>query len=573
MATFVVTDTVELDAAFQAAADGDRIELAGGDYAISVNLTGRDFATGLTIASADPNDRAVLTDSLLIENCSGITFEGIDLQAATLAPNYSWSRVQLRNSSDITLRDMTIEGHIPDTIEGTDPDSVAATRDIPLTGYGYEFGVLARNVDGLVMEGVELADLRVGLRLNGATNVTIDDLDLHHTREGVNFNDVTNMVIENSYFHDLNPWYDPDGKFGDHPDMIQYWGVNSASGVHGITIRDNFFYQPEGARAQSIFGHLNKADPGVTATDFLITGNTIINASANAIKISDVVNMEISNNILLPNAEDLTYSDYPRISLLDVDNVQITGNTLLPRNNGKILNLNATEMAAMNVTESGNTLLSPTSTDVDYWKHTYDQVITTLPYIYTDPGPGTGTGGGGGTDPNDPNGGGGGLVDVILITGTAAKDNLTDRAYSHDAVNHFQGLAGKDKLTDTGGDDILEGGLGADTFIFDNRKNGDEVSHDLVMDLNFSDGDRLRIMNNQPGSYSDDLDPSNNMIVSPNGSSVTLRSLADLVELQAGATVDIAANATDTGVVLTIHDDVDKYIELQGILMSDLGLG
>ncbi|MEV8468171.1 right-handed parallel beta-helix repeat-containing protein [Fluviibacterium sp. DFM31] len=552
MTTFQVTTAAGLVAAFQSAADGDRIELAAGDYS-AVVLKNRAFAQDITIASADPNARAVLTETLLIRAASGITIEGIDLEAASLAPTRNTSRVQLRDSADITLRDMTLTGHLPDATEGTDPDSAAATRNIPLTGYGYEFGLLVRDTDGVVIEDVEITDVRTALRLNGAADVTVSGLELHHTREGVNLSDVSNLVIENSYFHDLTPWRDPDGNTGDHPDFIQYWGTNSATGLQGLTIRDNIFYQPEGARSQSIFGHLDGAPAGVTSSDFTITGNTIINGSPNAISIYDTANVVISDNIVLPNGEDLTHTEYPRIILSDVDGAVVTGNTLVPYWNGSVLNLDAAEMAAMNVTESGNTLLSLDPAAPDYWKILHDQLLATLP---GQPGP---------PDTGVPG-------DAVVLAGTTDNDVLTDRATDQGQVTHIQGLEGNDKITDTGGDDWLEGGLGADRFIFDNRKSGDAASADVVMDLDFAAGDTLRFLTSLAGSFSDALDPSNTLNVNSNGTSVTLNSLADLVELQAGASVAIAANADDSGVVLTVHDAADHEVELLGILMSDLGL-
>lgn len=121
MTTYMVTTTAELESAFNTAVDGDRIELAAGSYDTPVSLMNRDFATGLTITSADPADRAVLTDALMIQSCSGVIFEGIDVQADSLAPNESWNRVELLDSSDITLRDVLIKGYIPTASEGSTP--------------------------------------------------------------------------------------------------------------------------------------------------------------------------------------------------------------------------------------------------------------------------------------------------------------------------------------------------------------------------------------------------------------------------------------------------------------------
>lgn len=144
---------------------------------------------------------------------------------ASLAKSYSWNQVQILSSSDITLRDVLIDGYLPDSSDGAvDPTSTAATRNSILDGMGYGNGLLLRNTDDVVLEDLEISNLRVALRLNGADDTTITGLELHHTREGVNMNDTTDVLIADSYFHDLLPWYDPDGTSGDHPDFIQFWG-------------------------------------------------------------------------------------------------------------------------------------------------------------------------------------------------------------------------------------------------------------------------------------------------------------------------------------------------------------
>lgn len=559
MTTHLVTNTAELHAAFNAAADGDRIELAGGNYG-AVKLLDRDFAQGITLAQADPGNPAVMTHSLYIKGCSGITIDGIDLDAAGLAKSFSWTRAQIRDSSDITLRDMLIDGYIPTAADGAvDPTSVEAIRSGMLDGYAYENGLMLRGTDGVTLENVEISNLRVGLRLNTTSNTTVTGLDLHDCREGVNFNEASDLLIQNSIFQNLKPWYDPDGHKGDHGDMIQFWGVNSTTGVHGITIQDNVFIQPVGTHAQTIFGHLTKAPEGVTASDFTITGNTIISGSANAIKLSHVTDAVIADNILLPNSEALTYNNYARISLKNVDNVQVDGNTLLPRHNGDVLNLDATQMANQNVTVTNTTFLSDVPTDPNYWKLVHDAILAGP----VDPAPGVVLS----PAPVAP------VITAEEIAGTDAAETLTDRRTAPDEESYFRGFGGNDKIIDTGGNDWLEGGEGADQFIFDTRKSGSDTSHDVVLDLNFAEGDSLRFLTGMDGLFSDDVDPTHKMRVSSDGASVIVRGVDDLVELQAGNALRIDAQDDGSGVMITLYDEVARTIELDSIQMSDLGLG
>ena len=70
----------ELKTAFAEAGDGDVIKLAPGDYG-SVRLRDKDFDTDVTITSADPGNRAVFDQYLELNDVSGVTIKGIDVEA------------------------------------------------------------------------------------------------------------------------------------------------------------------------------------------------------------------------------------------------------------------------------------------------------------------------------------------------------------------------------------------------------------------------------------------------------------------------------------------------------------
>lgn len=100
-----------------------------------------------------------------------------------------------------------------------------------------------------------------------------------------------------------------------------------------------------------------------------------------------------------------------------------------------------------------------------------------------------------GGDGNDQLLGGGG--DDILIGG-----NGNDELRGDGGADHLFGGAGNDTLKGSGGGfDVLNGGAGADTFIFRGLDRNDHASvggrtvlhHELIEDLSFAEGDRLQL--------------------------------------------------------------------------------
>lgn len=360
----LVQSSAELRDAFASANDGDVIKLAPGDYG-STLLRDRDFNTDVTITSADSGNRAVFDDSLEFNNVSGVTVEDIDIEASGIASSAWTSRLQVVRSEDVTLRDISLEGHIP-----TSSEESSGGRLDPHEGYGYENGMRLRWSENVTLEDIEFSNVRQALAIGDSNNTTISNVNVHDVREGINLNDANNTLIEDSWFHDFKPYQ------GDHPDMIQYWGTDS--GVQGLTIRDNLLDQADGW-TQSIFGHFNGRPDNVTGSDFVITGNTIINNHPNAIRIREIDGFEISDNRLLPNDPDYDYRRLPQITLLDSQNGEVSGNFLLPRWDGSVVNLSAEAQNASNIDVYDNVALSADPGSEFYWADLLDGDLPEAP--------------------------------------------------------------------------------------------------------------------------------------------------------------------------------------------------
>lgn len=111
------------------------------------------------------------------------------------------------------------------------------------------------------------------------------------------------------------------------------------------------------------------------------------------------------------------------------------------------------------------------------------------------------------------------------------------------------GGGGGDRLRDGKGDDVLAGGDGADQFVFDLRT-ATGPSHDIVTDLDFGEGDVLRV-----------LLPDRTL---------WLRSLADLDAALDAGTVTVAGVAEGDGVAIALAADPGRIIDLAFLEGADL---
>ncbi len=347
----LVHNATELKAAFSAAVDGDRIELAAGAVIDSyVRLKDEQFSTGVTITSQDPNNPGVFTAGLELFQVSNVTITDVDFRFDSFP---SVDALFVRSSDHITLQNLDFDGYVPTAADGVDPYDPATKGNDPIIGYGSGRGLRIMNVDTLSVADVSMQDYNNAIRLEDLTNGDLTRLDLEGMRDGITFTDVVGLSITDSYIHDFKPWLV--GSTKDHPDMIQYWGKYGTLGNHDVTIQGNVFEQSTGW-TQTIFGEMRKSPAGITATDFHILDNVIINGQQNAVRLDGVDNAQIENNLFLPNVPG---ANFPRIDLRNTTNYTLTGNVLAQSG---VIGLSDSATEAL-----GNQLLSKTPTDPDYW--------------------------------------------------------------------------------------------------------------------------------------------------------------------------------------------------------------
>lgn len=568
MTIVTVSNASQLQAAFASAKDGDRIELAAGNYG-SVTLSGRNFASGVTVTSADPANQAVLED-LKINKVTGLTLSDVTVDGTALGPNGNLvNRVFVSNSQNLTFSGLTIEGHIPTAAEGVDPDAASTTRMQAIAGYGYDLGLRFLDCSNITVSQSDFADLRSAVALTRVTNITLTGLDIHDVREGVNMSDVRGVTIEQSQFHDFEPWQSSTGLIGDHPDMIQFWGTNASYGVHDLTIRNNMFVQTEdNLPTQTIFGSVLNSGAGVTATNFIIEDNVIVNGHVNAIALYGVDGVLIDDNLILPNSRsinDPTPLNTPSIVLVATQNATISGNSYVPVSGTQDIKVNLNDPTIH--VASDNVVMSTNPTSALYWRNYAGSLLDSTTGGLGTPGGSTGTGGGSGGSGSGSggNGGSGGSgaistvvqpgmtpaeiihafgADAIQVLNGSAGDDLMNY-YTGTAPRVLVGWAGKDHLTGGSGNDLLIGGDGADKFVFDLRQTG-PASHDIVGDLDFSAGDRVQI-----------LVPNDSIILSGTASILSAEAAGEIsIQTLANGGLEITV-AADPGRVIELHSTFD----------------
>ena len=134
-----------------------------------------------------------------------------------------------------------------------------------------------------------------------------------------------------------------------------------------------------------------------------------------------------------------------------------------------------------------------------------------------------------------------------VIQGTTGDDVLRAKA----AGSVLVGGDGNDRLRESSGDDVLAGGAGADQFVFDLRTAGGP-SRDVITDLDFTEGDVLRILWNLPDG------------------GIRLQTLADLdLAIQSGL-LDVVEQPDGQSVTIAAAIAPDRVLELAFLDGMDL---
>lgn len=213
----IASNVNELKSAIRNAAGGEVILLAPGDYD-ALALSNLHFDVPVTIRSSDNDNRAVFSNQIYLNNVSGLNFVQTDVGGG--APLAMWqSRVMLRDSENIQFTDLAVAGMVRDA--SIDQDDPALSAAESLLGAPHEYGVSINGSQNISLNQLDITGVITGTTIASSENVWIADSEFHHLRsDGIQIRNSSSLIIERNYFHDFNPWINPEGGGSDHPDAI-----------------------------------------------------------------------------------------------------------------------------------------------------------------------------------------------------------------------------------------------------------------------------------------------------------------------------------------------------------------
>jgi parallel beta-helix repeat protein len=257
-----VTDVAQLKSALASAHGGETIRLAPGAYTGLGRLTGLNYASRLTITSADASQPAVVMPFWVVKS-SNIAFTHIEFSGAGSADPHLF---RVYASTNIAFDHDSFRGDM-DGPPSADPSS----------------GVSFFSSANISVTNSDFTHLYAGIGVGTTSGAVVRNNSFHQMRcDGIDVASSVSIVIENNVFTDFHP------ATGDHPDAIQLWGGGSSDN----TISGNLYVRGAGAPIQGVFGGY---DPPF-AKNVTISNNIIVGGGYSGIAISNAENFAVLSN-------------------------------------------------------------------------------------------------------------------------------------------------------------------------------------------------------------------------------------------------------------------------------------
>jgi Ca2+-binding RTX toxin-like protein len=488
-----------LSSALALAQGGDVIRLLAGVYG-DVSISGKNFASDVTITSADPSHAAVLS-SLNISSSSGIHLNGVNVAYTPTAATMSWSSAVMINASHgITITGGVMVGG--DAVNGVAQTATALDRTGNVLGLPAGRAITIQNSSGVTVSGTDISHFDRGIELFKADTVTLNGNDIHDLRQTAILGGGSNLTIENNNLHDSHPWKLGDvASQGDHADFIAlFTDTGQTAADSNIVITGNTMAQGAGAPILGMW--MQGGDAGFT--NVTISGNIIEVANNQGIMLQDVTGGAVSNNTLLEPAGGALA---PTIILQGgASNIAVSGNLV-----SSIADQN---FGATGNTVHGNTVVQSTnSTGAGYYDASLlskvaglsaAQVYSTVEHGITVVAD---------TTPPPP-----AVTAQSLLSVTGGTRGAAE--IGHYTDDNLAGTAGNDTFNGDGGNDTLTGGAGNDTYyvpgsgakVVEQAGGGTDtvIAHTYTLGANV---ENLVISNDSPAAWAGTGNELNNVIV------------------------------------------------------------
>ena len=281
MAIYNVATQKQLETAIAGLKNGDTILLAGGQYdLIKMRTTTRQdhsFEQKVTIASADPNNPAVVSE-LIMASVDNVTFSGVKFDYNPAKPSSKPFFVE--KSSRVVFDNVTFEGEI-------------------VNGFGAGQGLRAKDSSQVTVVNSHFVNFQNALSFSNMSDVALLDNDVRGmSNDGFTFGGMTRILIAGNDFRD----YESPQPLAPHKDNIQFRTASGETASTDVVIRENVMVVDE-ARHGIFLGNEAYRDGNDASvhTNVLIEHNTLSTAQTHGITVFQADRLDIRDNILTKN--------------------------------------------------------------------------------------------------------------------------------------------------------------------------------------------------------------------------------------------------------------------------------
>lgn len=503
--TISVTNQSELLVALRASTGGETIILGDGDYG-RLTLSRFNFVEQVTIKGGN-------FASLALIAVKNIKFDDTTIAFSPSPTSTSQSQaIRIASSQDVAITNARITGGL--SINGVPNDATVLDSTGNVLGLPVGQAINISFSNGVTISGSDISLFHKGVVMAGSSNILIADNEIHDLRTTpISGSVIANLTITGNHTYNSNPWNY--GGTGDHGDRIHIW--TDKTPITGLVITNNRLEQGTGSPMMGIY--LDDNNKGLGFVDTVVSGNKLTDGHGQGVLLENVSGI-VSNNTLVWSGFGNAHSDAPRFDIAkDSHDLTLIGNSGPVSIREGAYDIRVTEHSGTTSLAEGLSLAALESIVLDTKVHTSKSSFTLsngvsdLTFIGTGDFTGFGNSldnrliGGAGNDILIGNGGAdvlngglgndtyhvdnlqqtiidsGGIDTVHSSVGWKLQSGIENLIYTgttgatlegNRANNRIVGSSGADTLIANGGVDVLEGGLGNDTYILDS------IQHSII---------------------------------------------------------------------------------------------
>jgi hypothetical protein len=262
------SNTAELNTALHSAQAGDTIYLAAGTYS-GLAIKSLIFSSAVTITSADPLHRAVLTN-FDVTSVQGLTFSNLEFSSTgTVGTAFNISKSQYLTFDHINAHG-SLDGNAQNDSQG--------------------LGIL--NSNHINVTNSEFQQFYRGVQFGNSNDITVSGNNIHDLRtSGVVGAGVFNIKVLDNQISSIHPMT------GDHPDAIQFFTSGTTVASHDILVADNVITRGGGDGTQGIF--FRDQVGTLPFNNVTIHDNLVVGTGYGGIYVVGATNLHVDSNQLV----------------------------------------------------------------------------------------------------------------------------------------------------------------------------------------------------------------------------------------------------------------------------------